>query len=68
MVERFNGRISDIVNQIRFTSAAELDEILADVACRRLTSGAGRLTGAFTSLLTVTLIAGVACFVPIARV
>jgi hypothetical protein len=25
MVERFNGRISDIVNQTRFVSAAELE-------------------------------------------
>jgi transposase InsO family protein len=29
MVERFNGRISDIVNQTRFASAAELDDTLA---------------------------------------
>ena len=29
MVERFNGRISDIVNQTRFASAAELDATLA---------------------------------------
>ena len=29
MVERFNGRISDIVNQTRFASAAELDHTLA---------------------------------------
>ena len=29
MVERFNGRISDIVSQTRFASAAELDETLA---------------------------------------
>ena len=28
MVERFNGRISDIVNQTRFHSAAELDDTL----------------------------------------
>lgn len=28
MVERFNGRISDLVNQTRFRSAAELDETL----------------------------------------
>ena len=28
MVERFNGRISDLVNQTRFQSAAELDETL----------------------------------------
>src|SRR4051794_5556715 len=28
MVERFNGRISDLVNQIRFPSAAELDDTL----------------------------------------
>ena len=28
MVERFNGRISDIVNQTRFRSAAELDDTL----------------------------------------
>ena len=28
MVERFNGRISDIVNQTRFTSAADLDQTL----------------------------------------
>ena len=28
VVERFNGRISDIVNQTRFTSAAELDATL----------------------------------------
>ena len=29
MVERFNGRISDIVNQTRFASAAELDDTLS---------------------------------------
>ena len=29
MVERFNGRISDIVSQTRFASAADLDETLA---------------------------------------
>ena len=29
MVERFNGRISEIVNQTRFASAAELDDTLA---------------------------------------
>ena len=29
MVERFNGRISEIVNQTRFTSAADLDHTLA---------------------------------------
>ncbi len=28
MVERFNGRISDIVNQTRFGSAAELESTL----------------------------------------
>ena len=28
MVERFNGRINDLVNQTRFRSAAELDETL----------------------------------------
>jgi transposase InsO family protein len=28
MVERFNGRISELVNQTRFHSAAELDETL----------------------------------------
>jgi hypothetical protein len=28
MVERFNGRISDLVNQTRFLSAAELDDTL----------------------------------------
>ena len=30
MVERFNGRISEIVNQTRFASAAELDKTLKD--------------------------------------
>ena len=30
MVERFNGRISDIVNQTRFRSASELDRTLQD--------------------------------------
>jgi transposase InsO family protein len=29
MVERFNGRISDIVNQTRFASAADIDDTLA---------------------------------------
>ena len=29
MVERFNGRISDIVKQTRFSSAAELDSTLS---------------------------------------
>ena len=29
MVERFNGRISDVVKQTRFGSAAELDVTLA---------------------------------------
>ena len=29
MVERFNGRISDLVNQTRFQSAAELDDTLS---------------------------------------
>ena len=28
MVERFNGRISDIVNQTRFMSATEMDDTL----------------------------------------
>jgi len=28
MVERFNGRISDLVQQTRFTSAAELETTL----------------------------------------
>lgn len=28
MVERFNGRISELVSQTRFQSAAELDETL----------------------------------------
>ena len=28
MVERFNGRISEIVNQTRFASAAELEDTL----------------------------------------
>ncbi len=35
VVERFNGRISDIVNQTRFTSAVELDATLTH--CRNLT-------------------------------
>ena len=30
MVERFNGRISDVVNQTRFHSAAELSDTLTN--------------------------------------
>ena len=30
MVERFNGRISDVVKQTRFTSAAQLEQTLTD--------------------------------------
>ena len=32
MVERFNGRIADVVGQTRFTSAAELDATLMNYA------------------------------------
>jgi transposase InsO family protein len=42
MVERFNGRISDIVNQTRFGSASELESTLRNYVKTTTTSHSGR--------------------------